>query len=76
MLCSRSLLVTVSVGSTCQVALGLIGGGGKMGSVSVRDFRTKAGLEEEKMREREKEREGWEEKIIDRGGIQDFQMMS
>lgn len=47
-----------------------------MGSVSVRDFHTKAGLEEEKMREREKEREGWEEKIIDRGGIQDFQMTS
>lgn len=59
MLCSRCLLVTVSVGSTCQVALGLISGGGEMGSVSVRDFCMKAGLEEEKMREREKEREGW-----------------
>lgn len=53
------MLVTVSVGSTCQVALGLISGGGEMGSVSVRDFCMKAGLEEEKMREREKEREGW-----------------
>ena len=45
------MLVTVSVGSTCQVALGLISGGGEMGSVSVRDFCMKAGLEEEKMRE-------------------------
>lgn len=49
-----------------------------MGSVSAREFCTKAGLEEEKMRERErerrggKEREGWEEKTIDRGGIQEF----
>ena len=49
-----------------------------MGPVSACDFCTKAGLEEEKMRERErerrrgKEREGWEEKTIDRGGIQDF----
>ena len=36
--CSRSLLVTISIGSTCQFVLGLIGGGGEMGSVSARDL--------------------------------------